>query len=675
MQEPVKSAREFNMISQSKGLLFFFSLFLLSISSASANKAELNIAGWRHCPEYERACGIANTLEVLYGDRISVSKVEFQDEASFKEWLPQHTPTLGPPARAHSTSPLLWAGTGEYVGSYANLIEFVKTRLLVGPKAFIESVSHPFPQQIGNEYDLVVIGGGSGGLSCAKEAAKCGAVVACLDYVKPSPQGSSWGLGGTCVNVGCIPKKLMHQAALLGYAIKDAPSFGWDLGGEQSEESSGSGITADLQMKDLLQEAGLGNLRSGPKTTTGMSPLPLSQGKHVWSKMVKNVQSHIHRLNFRSKADLKDKDVTYLNALGRFVGPNELELTFANGSTSSITADRFVVAVGGRPNQLSCPGGELAITSDDLFSLKEHPGKTLVVGASYVALECAGFLHGIGADATVMVRSILLRGFDREMSERIGSYMEKEGTRFIHEAVPDSIQKLENGRLKVTWFTKEGLIKEEEFDTVLAATGRFADTENLGLENAGVPTLKNGKIQCKNEETNIPHIYALGDVIDGVPELTPSAIQAGKLLARRLFKGSGEAMDYGNVCTTVFTPLEYGCCGLTEEEAIERLGEDNIEVYHGAFHPLEWTTVVHREENQCFTKVICNKMDNERVVGFHFLGPNAGEVTQGFGVAIKLGMTFKDIQETVGIHPTTAEVITTLSITKRSGESASNASC
>ena len=214
-----------------------------------------------------------------------------------------------------------------------------------------------------HDYDLVVIGGGSGGLSCAKEAARLGYNVACLDFVKPSPPGTTWGLGGTCVNVGCIPKKLMHQAALLGEGLKDAQEFGWNLGEGKPE--------------------------------------------HDWQKMVENIQSHVKGLNWGYKVQLREKKVKYLNELGRFRAPNTLELTDKKGKKREITAANFVVAVGGRPKYPDIPGAqEYCITSDDVFSLPKNPGNTLIVGGSYIALETAGFLRGLGINVTVMVSII-----------------------------------------------------------------------------------------------------------------------------------------------------------------------------------------------------------------------------------------------------------------------------
>lgn len=387
--------------------------------------------------------------------------------------------------------------------------------------------------------------------------------------------------------------------------------------------------------------------------------------------MVEAIQDHIGSLNWGYRVALRSKKVEYLNSYGVFLDPHTIECTDRQKKKRVITAQTIVIATGGRPKYPSIPGAELCISSDDLFSKTTPPGKTLVVGASYVALECAGFLRGLGYDVTVMVRSILLRGYDQQMAEAIGAYMkDHHHISFIRPANPQKVEKQQNGRLKVTW--EEG---SDEYDTVLVAVGRDPETKKIGLDKSGVITdPQTGKIDTINEQTNIPHIYAIGDITSGHSELTPVAIQAGRLLARRLYGGSTALMDYRDVPTTVFTPLEYGCVGYSEEDAIQKFGSDQIEVYHTFYQPLEWT-IAHKPENACYMKLICNKADNERVIGFHVLGVNAGEITQGFAVAIKAGATKSHFDDTVGIHPTSAEEFTTLEITKRSGLSSTKAGC
>jgi len=488
------------------------------------------------------------------------------------------------------------------------------------------------------QYDLIVLGGGSGGLSAAKEAAGLGKKVAVCDYVKPSPAGTTWGLGGTCVNVGCIPKKLMHHAAILGHHLNDAKSFGWQV--------EGSDIS------------------------------------HKWEDLRQGVQDHIGGLNWGYRVQLRDNNVKYLNSYAQFVDANTIKATNKRGKEEVLTSQRFIVATGLRPKMLDIPGGEFAISSDDLFSLSYCPGKTLCVGASYISLECGGFLAGMGLDVTVMVRSILLRGFDQQCAELIGKYMENNKVKFIKSFVPTKIEKLQDateekaGLYKVTAKNSDGEEVVGEYNTVLMAIGREARTDDLGLEAIGVErSPKNKKmIVSSGEQSNVPHVYAIGDVIDGKPELTPVAIQAGRLLSKRLFGRQKTLTDYETIPTTVFTPLEYGCIGLSEEDATAKYGAEDIEVYHAHFTPLEWT-VPHREENACYAKLICVKSQKEKVVGFHVLGDNAGEITQGFAVAMRCGATKEDFDATIGIHPTTAEIFTTLDITKSSGLNALKTGC
>jgi len=493
----------------------------------------------------------------------------------------------------------------------------------------------------GYDYDVVVIGGGSGGLAAAKEAAKHGAKTACLDFVKPSPAGTTWGLGGTCVNVGCIPKKLMHTAGLLGESFSDAREYGWKLASEG----------------------------------------------HDWSKMVEQIQNHIGSLNFGYRTTLREKNVTYINAYGKFKDAHTVVATKKNGQEQEITADKIVIAVGGRPSYPDAPGAkECCISSDDIFSLPTPPGKTLCVGASYISLETAGFLTALGFETSVAIRSIPLRGFDQEIAEKIVKYMGQTGTRFLRDSQPTKFEKLESGKVKVTFEnTMFGNEFEEEFDTVVVAVGRDAVTEGIDLPAAGVEfNPKNGKIPCVDEQTNVPNIYAIGDVLDTRQELTPVAIKAGVRLMRRIYSETPykEKMSYDLVPTTVFTPLEYGTIGMSEELAVETYGADNVECYVSYFKPLEWTVnheehkgVAVRPDNSCFVKLITNLADDERVVGFHYLGPNAGEVTQGYAVAMKMGAKKADFDETVGIHPTVSEEFTILEITKRSGVDPTKRGC
>uniref|UniRef100_A0A4W6EKB3 Thioredoxin reductase 2 n=1 Tax=Lates calcarifer TaxID=8187 RepID=A0A4W6EKB3_LATCA len=464
------------------------------------------------------------------------------------------------------------------------------------------------------DYDLVVIGGGSGGLACSKEAAQLGQKVAVLDYVEPSVRGTKWGLGGTCVNVGCIPKKLMHQTALLGTAVKDAKKYGWQI------------------------------------------PGPVC---HDWATMAEAVQNHVRSLNWGHRVQLQDKRVKYLNIKGSLVNEHTVKGLTKAGKETILTAKNIVIATGGRPKYpANIPGA------------MEH-------GITNVALECAGFLTGIGLDTTVMVRSIALRGFDQQMAGLVTDYMEAYGTKFAWKCVPQRVDKLSSGALQVTWTdTKTGSEHKDTYDSVLWAVGRAPETKALGLDKLGLQLNKEtGKVVLgADESTSVPNIYAFGDIGEGRPELTPTAIKAGKLLARRLAGQSTELMNYDNVPTTVFTPLEYGCVGLSEEEAEKRHGKDSIEVYHAFYKPLEFT-VAERDASQCYIKVVCERGGDQRILGLHFTGPNAGEVTQGFALGFQCGATYSHLLQTVGIHPTCAEEVVKVNITKRSGLDATVTGC
>jgi len=634
-----------------------------AVAAAPASSAtRYHIVGWTSCGFFQRAKNVLLSLQTLFPGKYEVVVHESSTRDEFREILPGvRTQLANPKAHGHTGSPFVCTGDDlmaspsgcEYVGGCDDVLAFGRA-LFSGdaPKAAPTASLVPDGYAAGHgfDYDLIVIGGGSGGLAASKEAARLGAKVAVLDYVKPSPQGSTWGLGGTCVNVGCIPKKLMHQASILGELIQhDAPHFGWVAGG-------GAGA-----------EAG------GPAAMT-----------HDWGKMKEEVQRYIKSLNFSYRVALRDADVKYINGLGEFEGLNALKVTEFKGkaktpTSKTLTAARFLIATGGRPTNLSCEGSELAITSDDLFSLPASPGKTLLVGAGYVALECAGFLTALGCDTTILCRSMLLRGFDRECCDKIGAYMEHGGTKIKKGLTPSSVAKDPAGKLAVTF--SDG--SSELYDTVVAAVGRTADTKGLNLASVGVSAdPQNGKLTTELEQTNVPNVYAIGDVLQDKPELTPVAIQAGVLLAQRLFGAhqgyDGKAMDYASVATAVFTPLEYGAVGLSEEAAIAQVGcEGNLEVFHGSFAPLEWSLSHEREVDAfpAFAKILCDKNDNLKVLGLHYLGPNAGEVIQGYAVAVKKGCSYSDLHTTVGIHPTTAEQFTTLKVTKSSGEEAAAGGC
>ncbi|CAE7036234.1 SEP1 [Symbiodinium sp. CCMP2592] len=478
------------------------------------------------------------------------------------------------------------------------------------------------------DFDLFVLGGGSGGCAAALEAARDKTKkIAVADFVKPSPQGTTWGVGGTCVNVGCIPKKLMHIAATKKEDIHDLASYGF-------RQKSDGGVV------DVT---------------------------HDWQEMCKGIQGYIKEsLNQGMLDGFEANGIKYYNKYAALKDRHTIQLDDGQGGIETVTANYIMLAAGGRPNHGGYPGAdEHCISSDDLFWIKEAPGKTLVVGAAYIALECAGFLNGLGYDTTVMVRSMLLRGFDRECVDKIDLYMQKVGVKFIRGTVPDRFEKGTTKKVKAIW--KKGDQEfSDEFDTVLLAIGRTGEGAKLGLENAGVSySPKTGKVAAPAEATNVPNIYCIGDLVENRPELTPVAKVAGKKVVHRLFQGDQEAMNYRLIATTVFTPLEYGMCGLNEEQCKEKYGDDGYTSYTKEAKPLEWSVVKHRSPDAFFKVLVDNK--STRVVGFHVLGPNAGEITQAVGLAMKVGVTKNQLDDCVGIHPTLAETMTMLSGQKIEG--------
>ncbi|NXT66972.1 TRXR1 reductase, partial [Chaetops frenatus] len=348
-----------------------------------------------------------------------------------------------------------------------------------------------------------------------QEAAKYEKKVMVLDFVTPTPQGCSWGLERTCVNVGCIPKTLMHQAALLGQALQDSCNFGWHFAMEKEKKM---------------------NL-----------PLLFLTDKHNWMTMTESVQNYIDSLNWGYRVALRDMKVMYENAYAELVGPHTIKATNKKGIEKLYMAERFIIATGERPCYLGISGDkEYCISSDDLFSLPYCPRKSLVIGASYAALECAGFLAGLGLDVTVMVKSILLRGFDQDMANRIGEYMKEHGVNFIREFVPIKVEQVEEGTPGIFKVTAKSMmgdqIIEGEYNTVspVYMHEEYPCTRKIGLDKIGVNiNEKMGKIPVNDEEqTNVPYIYAIGDILQDKLELTPVAIQAGRLLVWRLYAGA-----------------------------------------------------------------------------------------------------------------------------------------
>lgn len=520
------------------------------------------------------------------------------------------------------------------------------------------------------EYDLVVIGGGSGGIACANRAANQNNLkVALLDFVRPSPQGTKWGLGGTCLNVGCIPKKLMHHASILKENMLTAQDYGFEFDEEQ--------VNFD------------------------------------WDTLRDNVQSYIRMSNYDLRTELVSNKVKYLNCLGALKSQNEVLFSpdqsqiaqFAATSkadeakTGIIKAKYIVIAVGGRPVILSeedLPGSSHIITSDDLFSLKKPPGRSLMIGAGYIAVECASFLHKLGFPTTLLARSTVLRTFDEGPVNHIKKYIHNYGIDLREYSSAKKIELLANQKLKVEIQTK-GVIENDfqEYDTVMAAISRYPLTAELNLANVGVkvdPKSKKviGGFQNEHDLTSVSNIYAIGDVLEGVKELTPLAKKNGWSVADRIAKKlAGKTVEdkdhiaFQYIPTTVFSYPEYSTCGLTEKEAKAKYGEANIEVRHMIATQLEEKLINSRffDNNEdelakikSYFKIISFKPqpsseaqkpgsqapkqkapENGQILGLHFVGNNAGEIMQGFSLAMMKGLTVEELHSSVGIHPTMAE--------------------
>lgn len=487
------------------------------------------------------------------------------------------------------------------------------------------------------DYDLLVLGGGSGGLAVAKEAAGLGKGVMLVDPVAASLRGTQRELGGSTLN-DC-KRKFLQQASLLGKALEDARRYCW-------------------KVEDNVS--------------------------HGWAELVKAVQPQLTTRSLDLKRELKTCGVSYLSARGEIVAPHTVEVTDVNGWKRCLTAETLVVATGGRPRYLDIPGSrEHCLTSEDLLSLPHHPGRTLVVGGTAEGVEYAGFLFGLGLAVTVMPQPDLLPGFDRRMAQKVENDLVVRGLEVLHHCSVAQIEKVGPcvkdplsgettdgpAKLQVNIMSKDGQTRQEEFDTVLLAIGREAATHDMGLEGVGVQCGQDGRILVnESDQTSVDHIYAVGSVQHGRPSSSGLSVHAGTLLARRLYRGENIQCDYTNVPTVVLTPLEYAVCGLSEEEAASAFGEGSVEVYHSYYWPLEWELPA-RNKNSCYLKVICHILDHEeRVVGIHVMGPNAADVVQGFAAAMKCGLTKRQLDATVGVRPSSAQVLCSLTLTQRASE-------
>jgi len=443
-------------------------------------------------------------------------------------------------------------------------------------------------------YDILVIGGGSGGLAHAQRAAEYGAKAAVIEY---GP------LGGTCVNVGCVPKKVMWYAAHQAHAFHHAADYGFDV----------------------------------------------TVGGHDWPGLKARRDAYIERLNGIYERNLDNRGVTYITGRARFIDAHTLDV---DGMTYA--ADRIVIATGGRPMVPDIPGAELGITSDEFFELEDRPKRVLVAGSGYIAVELAGVFRALGSDVQLVVRKdSVLRSFDSTLSAELMDAMDKNGIELETGVIPKFVEQ-----------TADGIVLHAEdgrtfgpVDTLLWAIGRSPNTESLDAAVAGIEQDEGGFIPTdKYQQTNVEGVFALGDVT-GREALTPVAIAAGRRLADRLDGGmAGRHLEYELIPTVVFSHPTIGTIGLTEAQARAEYGDD-IKIYESGFVGMYYALGTNKQRS--VLKLITTGED-ERVIGCHVIGEGADEMMQGFAVAMRMGATKKDFDDTVAIHPTSSEELVTM---------------
>ncbi|WP_025771424.1 glutathione-disulfide reductase [Thioalkalivibrio sp. HK1] len=458
------------------------------------------------------------------------------------------------------------------------------------------------------QFDLIVLGGGSGGIAAAVRAASYGAKVAVIERGR---------LGGTCVNVGCVPKKLMWNAASIGAAIEEGAGYGFDV---------------ELRGFD-------------------------------WPTLKRARDTYIERLNAVYARRLESEGIARFEGTARFIGPKTLAVRSpSTGGEVSLGAAEVVIATGGRPEIPSLPGAELGIDSDGFFELEDLPKQVVVVGSGYIAVELAGVLHALGSRVCMVLRrDRVLRAFDEMLSDELMQAMQADGIEIITEA---NVQRLSRG--------EEGLEVEisargvdgdrssivRKTDRLLWAIGRRPEIDDLALEVAGVESDSSGAITVDAfQRTSAAGIHAIGDVIAKAP-LTPVAIAAGRRLSDRLFGGQADRrLDYENIPTVVFTHPPIATVGASEAEARRRWGNDAIKVYRTRFNGMHYA-FSERPRATAMKLVTC--CDEERIVGCHIIGHAADEMMQGFAVAVRMGARKRDFDDTVAIHPTSAEEMVTM---------------
>lgn len=440
-------------------------------------------------------------------------------------------------------------------------------------------------------YDLIVIGAGSAGVRAARMAAATGIKVAIIERRF---------LGGTCVNVGCVPKKLFVYASHYAEDFHDAKGFGWSL----------------------------------------------PEGEFHWPTLIENKNKEIERLNGIYRNLLNNAGVDIIWGSASFIDAKTLAV-----NEQRLSAEKIIIAVGGKPFIPDFPGSDLAKTSDDMFYLEQLPKRAVVVGGGYIAVEFAGILQGLGVETTLVYRgSQILRLFDADIAQFVSEQIQAKG---IELKLNHTISEIKTSSDGLQLQYENG--SQQEVDLVMYATGRSPAFDQLGLANTNITLNKSGKIDVdENFETSQPGVYALGDIIPG-PELTPVATAEAMVFVDRHYHNKNRVMDYSNIPTAVFCQPNIGTVGLTEAEAAKQYAE--LEIYKSEFRHLKHTLSGNQERT--FMKLIVDKA-SDVVVGAHMAGSEAGEILQGLGVAVKAGLTKAQWDATIGIHPTAAEEFVTM---------------
>nr|Q873E8.1 RecName: Full=Glutathione reductase; Short=GR; Short=GRase [Neurospora crassa OR74A]CAD70360.1 probable glutathione reductase (NADPH) [Neurospora crassa] len=464
---------------------------------------------------------------------------------------------------------------------------------------------------ISRETDFLVIGGGSGGIATARAAAG--------KYGIKSMVVEGKRLGGTCVNVGCVPKKVTFYAALVAETIHQAKDYGFSV--EQ---------TAPFD----------------------------------WPTFKQKRDAYVARLNGIYERNLANDKVEYVHGWAKLLSPNSVEVTLDDGTKSVVNAKKILIAVGGNPTiPPHIPGSEYGTNSDGFFDIDTLPKKVALVGAGYIAVEFAGMLNALGVETHLFIRhDTFLRSFDPMIQQVSVKEYERIGVKVHKKSQLTSVQKDAAGKLAINFKEGEGEQSISDVDHLIWAVGRTPAVEGLGLDKAGVKTNEKGYIEVDEyQNTSTENIYAVGDVC-GQVELTPVAIAAGRKLAARLF-GPEEfrtlKLNYDNVPSVVFAHPEIGSIGLTEPEAVAKYGAENLKIYKSSFTAMYYAMMKPEDKAPTAYKLICAGPE-EKVVGLHIIGLGSGEILQGFGVAVNMGATKADFDNCVAIHPTSAEELVTL---------------